>query len=126
MILCTSFLVQSRAAQVSGTLTIDANSPASATNFQNFNSLIAYLTSANTRSDAGPSNSAPFGVSGPLVVDVVANSGPYTEQVVFPNITGASATNSITINGNGNTIDSHQPQLPTGPLCVLIMVIFIV
>lgn len=104
MILCTAFLVQSRATQVSGTLTIDANSAASATNFQNFSSLITYLTSANTRSDAGPSNSAPFGVSGPLVVDVVANSGPYTGQVVFPNITGASATNTITINGNGNVI----------------------
>ena len=104
MILCTAFLVQSRATQVSGTLTIDANSAASATNFQNFSSLITYLTTANTRSDAGPSNSAPFGVSGPLVVDVVANSGPYTGQVVFPNITGASATNTITINGNGNVI----------------------
>ncbi len=104
MILCTAFLVQSRATQVSGTLTIDANSAASATNFQDFSSLITYLTSANTRNDAGPANSAPFGVSGPLVVDVVANSGPYTGQVVFPNITGASATNTITINGNGNII----------------------
>lgn len=103
-ILCTAFLVQLRAAQVSGTLTIDANSPASATNFQNFSSLITFLTSADTRSDAGPANSAPFGVSGALVIDVVANSGPYTGQVVFPNITGASATNTITINGNGNVI----------------------
>ena len=104
MILCMAFLVQTRAAQVTGTLTIDANQTASATNFQNFNSLLTYLTSANTRSDAGPANSAPFGVSGPLIVDVVANSGPYTGQVVFPNITGASATNTITINGNGNII----------------------
>ena len=104
MILCMAFLVQARAAQVTGTLTIDANQTASATNFQNFNSLLTYLTSANTRSDAGPANSAPFGVSGPLIVDVVANSGPYTGQVVFPNITGASATNTITINGNGNII----------------------
>jgi hypothetical protein len=99
-----AILAQTRAAQVTGTLTIDANQTASATNFQNFNSLITYLTSANARSDAGPANSAPFGVSGPLIVDVVANSGPYTGQVVFPNITGASATNTITINGNGNAI----------------------
>ncbi len=104
MILCTAFLVQSRATQVSGTLTIDAGQAASSTNFQDFSSLITYLTTANTRNDAGPANSAPFGVSGPLVVDVVANSGPYTGQVVFPNITGASATNTITINGNGNII----------------------
>lgn len=104
MILCTAFLVQARATQVSGTLTIDAGQAASSTNFQDFSSLITYLTTANTRNDAGPTNSAPFGVSGPLVVDVVANSGPYTGQVVFPNITGASATNTITINGNGNVI----------------------
>ena len=104
MILFTAYLVQARATQVTGTLTIDANQTASATNFQNFNSLLTYLTSASTRSDAGPANSSPFGVSGPLVVDVVANSGPYTGQVVFPNITGASATNTITINGNGNII----------------------
>ena len=104
LILFTAFLVQVRATQVTGTLTIDANQTASATNFQNFNSLLTYLTSAGTRSDAGPANSSPFGVSGPLLVDVVANSGPYTGQVVFPNITGASATNTITINGNGNTI----------------------
>ena len=104
MILCTAFLAQARATQVSGTLTIDATQPASATNFQNFTSLNTYLTSASTRTDAGPANSSPFGVSGPLVVNVVAGTGPYTEQVTFLNITGASATNTITINGNGNTV----------------------
>ncbi|MBP9690118.1 MAG: hypothetical protein KBE91_10935, partial [Bacteroidia bacterium] len=104
MILCTAFLVQVRAAQVSGTLTIDANGTASATTFKDFSSLITYLTSAGARNDAGPANSAPFGVSGPVIINVVANSGPYTGQVIFPNITGASLVNTITINGNGNTI----------------------
>lgn len=92
------------AAQLTGVYTINALQPASSTNFQNFASAITFLTSSNTRSDSGPSNSAPFGVSGPVIFNVVANSGPYNEQVVFPNVTGASATNTITVNGNGNTI----------------------
>lgn len=97
-------LVQVRAAQLSGTFTIDATQPASTTNFQNFNSAITYLTSANQRSDGGPANSAPFGVNGPVVFNVVSNTGPYVEQVIFPNITGASPVNTITFNGNGNFI----------------------
>src|SRR5688572_12512446 len=87
-------------AQLSGTVTINAGAAASGTNFQTFN---AFRTSLVTN-----------GVNGPLTVNVVASSGPYSEQVSFPQVTGVSATNSITINGNGNTLtfsssNSAQP-----------------
>lgn len=93
-----------KAVQLSGAYTIDATQPASATNFQNFNSAITYLTTANPRSDGGPSNSAPFGVSGPVTFNVVASSGPYNEQIQFVAVPGASLVNTITFEGNNNII----------------------
>lgn len=93
-----------KAVQLSGAYTIDATQPASATNFQNFNSAITYLTTANPRSDGGPSNSAPFGVSGPVTFNVVASSGPYNEQIQFVAVPGASLINTITFEGNNNII----------------------
>ncbi|MBA3899042.1 MAG: right-handed parallel beta-helix repeat-containing protein, partial [Bacteroidetes bacterium] len=44
------------------------------------------------------------GINGPVTFNVLPNSGPYVEQITIPSITGASATNSIIINGNGNTL----------------------
>ncbi|MFI5222426.1 MAG: hypothetical protein ACHQK8_08880, partial [Bacteroidia bacterium] len=85
------------ATQLSGTYTIDASGTASSTLFKNFSSAITYLTSANTRSDGGPSNSSPFGVSGPVVFTVAAAT--YIEQVEVTAITGASATNTVTFDG---------------------------
>ncbi|MBK0401888.1 T9SS type A sorting domain-containing protein [Adhaeribacter sp. BT258] len=75
---------------LSGTYTINKLIPASATNFQSFTA--ASLAMLNC------------GVSGPVTFNVVSGSGPYTEAVTFGNIPGASATNTITFNGNGNTI----------------------
>ena len=46
------------------------------------------------------------GISAPVVFDVLTGSGPYNEQVAITPITGASATNTITFNGNGETITS--------------------
>lgn len=92
-----------KAAQLSGSYTIDATQPASATNFQNLASAITFMTSASARSDAGPANSSPFGVSGAVTFNYATGTGPYIEQVIIPAITGASATNTITINGNGCT-----------------------
>ena len=76
-------------AQLSGTYTIDKGSSASATNFTSFKS----FASAVSR-----------GVTGPVTVNVTKGSGPYSEWVEFGNITGTSSTNTVTINGNGNTI----------------------
>ena len=47
---------------------------------------------------------ASCGVAGPVVFNVVPFTGPYTEQLILGDIPGLSATNTITVNGNGNTI----------------------
>ena len=87
------------AVQLSGTYVIDTNGTPSATVFRNFSSAITYLTSADPRNDGGPANSAPFGVSGPVTF-LIAN-GTYQEQVIIPNIPGASDTTRITFQANG-------------------------
>src|SRR5690606_30028966 len=66
-----------------------AGAPASPTNFVSFNE--AYLAMK-------------CGIGGPVVFDVVPNSGPYNEQLIMEEINGVSAINTITFNGNGNTI----------------------
>jgi hypothetical protein len=97
-------------AQMNGTYTVDANAGASSTNFRNFVSLANQLTN-NTRTDGGPTLGA--GVSGPVTINVVANSGPYLERVVFGQISGTSSTNTITINGNANVIQHNSPVAGT-------------
>ncbi|MBK0401882.1 T9SS type A sorting domain-containing protein [Adhaeribacter sp. BT258] len=83
IIACTNF---------AGTYTINKNAPASATNFVSFASVINSLKSC--------------GVSAPVTFNVVAGSGPYNENISIDNISGASATNTITFNGNGNVVAS--------------------
>src|SRR5688572_3814937 len=87
-------------AQLSGIVTINSAAPTAGTNYQSFNALKSALVLS--------------GVNGPLTVNVVSGSGPYSEQVDFPAITGMNATNTITINGNGclltfNASSSAQP-----------------
>jgi hypothetical protein len=77
-------------AQLSGVYSINSASVTSGTNFQSFTDLAQALNSS--------------GISAPVTVNVVANSGPYNEQVNFTNISGTSATNTITINGNNNQL----------------------
>lgn len=98
VLLCLGTL--KHAAQISGTVTINSAVATGGTNYQTFSAL---ATTLNTS-----------GVSGPLTVNVVTGSGPYTEQPNFSNITGTSATNTITVNGNGclltfNSSNSSQP-----------------
>ena len=50
-----------------------------------------------------------YGVSGPVTFIVAPNSGPYTGGVNFEGITGISAVNTITFNGNGNIINESSP-----------------
>ncbi len=64
-------------AQLSGTYTIDTTGSG---NFLSFTEAVDSLISQ--------------GVSGPVVIQ--ANDGTYNEQIVIPQITGASATNTIT------------------------------
>jgi hypothetical protein len=80
------------ASQLSGTVTIDAGQPASATNFQSFTALANEINAC--------------GISGALTVNVAA--GTYNEQVTFTDIVGASATNTITIDGGGVATISYD------------------
>lgn len=77
-------------APVTGTFTIDKNSPASATNFQTFAAAIQSISNC--------------GVSGPVTFNVVAGTGPYNEQVIIPAIAGTNAANTVKFEGNGNKI----------------------
>ncbi|PWV50584.1 right-handed parallel beta-helix repeat-containing protein [Chitinophaga sp. S165] len=77
-------------APVSGVFTINKGAATGGTNFQSFADAINFIK---------------CGINGPVTFNVVANSGPYTEQVIIPAITGASATNTITINGNGQELN---------------------
>lgn len=85
----TPVLVTVNPAAPGGTYTINSAQPTAGTNFQSFNAMLAYFA---------------CGISGPVVVNVVAGSGPYNEQVIAGPIPGASAINTFTINGNGEKI----------------------
>jgi hypothetical protein len=75
---------------LNGIYTINKSAPNSATNFDSFTSAATALNGC--------------GVSGLVTFNVVTNSGPYTEQFTLMTIPGVSATNTVTFNGNGNTI----------------------
>lgn len=74
-----------------GTYTINKNAPPSATNYQSFTTAVSALS---------------CGIAGPVVFNVVPGSGPYTEQVSIPAIFGTSATNTVTFNGRGETMQA--------------------
>lgn len=75
---------------VSGTITVNKNAAASATNF----------VSVQAAADAMRT----YGICGPVMVNVVQGSGPYNEQVTITTVPGGSAANLVTFNGNGETI----------------------
>ncbi|MCH8555743.1 MAG: right-handed parallel beta-helix repeat-containing protein, partial [Schleiferiaceae bacterium] len=72
-----------------GTYTINSALPTGGTNFQSFGDFTSAINCG--------------GVSGPVILNVSPNSGPYNEQVLFDNVP-SSAVNTITINGNGNRV----------------------
>ncbi|MBF9144102.1 CARDB domain-containing protein [Hymenobacter properus] len=75
-------------AQLSGAYTINSAQPTGGTNYASFG--------------AAASDLATRGVSGPVTFSV--SGGPYVEQLRLPAIAGSSATNRITFDGNGRTI----------------------
>lgn len=91
---------ESRSQALSGGYTINQAQSTGGTNFQNFT---AFANAINTN-----------GVSGPVNVTVVANSGPYNEQVQFTQATGLSATNKVTIYGNNNKITFSSSNFNQG------------
>lgn len=76
---------------ISGTYSLNKALPTGGTNFASFADMASAFTS--------------FGICGPVVVQVAPNSGPYTEQLILPQITGMSATSTVTIQGNGNALE---------------------
>lgn len=72
-----------------GTYTINRNAPASSTNVTSFNEALDLIR---------------CGISGPVTFNVVRGSGPYIEQMIVTPVNGMSATNTVTFNGNGDTI----------------------
>ena len=73
-----------------GSYTINKTFPTSGTNFNSFSDFASYINSD--------------GISGPINLNVVSGTGPYNEQVILNQIIGSSAVNTITINGNNDTL----------------------
>ena len=76
-----------------GTYTINSAVATGGSNFQTFADAVTALTGCP--------------IIAPVIFNVNATSGPYNEQVVIPAIAGASATNTITFNGNGRIISDN-------------------
>lgn len=79
------------AAGLSGTYTIDAGSATAGTNFNSFNDFFATVLNC--------------GLDAATIVNVVSGSGPYILSADVPAIPGASAINTLTLNGNNNIIN---------------------
>lgn len=86
---------------ISGTYTINDNGSGDLLNFSEASALLS------------------CGVSGPVVFDVATGSGPYVDRLVLGEIPGASATNTITFNGNGTTL-VHSPTISTDRAAILL------
>ncbi len=72
-----------------GSYTINSALPTGGSNFQSFTDAVSAIS---------------CGIAGPVVFDVDAASGPYTEQITLPATIGSDATKTVTFNGNGRTI----------------------
>ena len=83
-------LASTLAPAISGNYTVNGGLATGGTNFNSFADLSTFLT-AN-------------GVCGPVNVEVINKGSAYAEQISLGNINGTSATNKITIDGNGQTI----------------------
>lgn len=96
----TVLMVTARGAASGGSFTINDKAPPSATNFQSFTAAINHIS---------------CGISGPVTLTVVPGSGPYPEQIEFPEISGTSPINTITIQGNNCAVNpitaSNNPAI---------------
>lgn len=72
-----------------GTYTINSTLPTSGTNYHSFGDAV---------------NAISCGIAGPVIFNCAPNTGPYNEQVLIPVIANTSATNTVTFNGNGDTV----------------------
>ena len=90
-----SVLVQVANFFPAGTYTINSAQPTGGTNFISFGDAV---------------NAIRCGITGPVVFNVVAGSGPYFDSVLIKRINNASSTNTITFNGNGAVINFEQSR----------------
>lgn len=107
---CSMLFSLNAFAQLSGSYTIDQNGTASSTVYNSITDFVTDLKSGS-RSDGGTSNGP--GVSGAVKAKVKPGTGPYEEQIVINEITGASASNTVTISGSGEILkwdgDYYKP-----------------
>jgi hypothetical protein len=82
---------QTNANPITGTFTINQNEPTAGTNFASFADLATIINSG--------------GLAGPVVVEIVEGTGPYVEQVILGAFPNSSETNTLSINGNGETLE---------------------
>ena len=75
----------------SGTYTINSAVATGSGNFQSFTDAVSAIS---------------CGIAGPIIFNVVPGSGPYNEQITIPTSVGSNATNTVTFNGNGDTLTS--------------------
>ena len=73
-----------------GNYTINSTQSTGGNNFNNFSD---FASAININ-----------GLSGPVVVEVVAGTGPYNEQVILGELPNSSETNTLTIKGNGQAL----------------------
>jgi parallel beta-helix repeat protein len=76
---------------LSGTYSINAALPTGSGNFNSFNDAVTRLTT--------------YGVNGAVIFNI--EPATYTEQVIIPEIAGASAINTITFNGSEATLKNY-------------------
>lgn len=113
--------INSFAVQLSGSYTIDPAAPASGTNFQDFHSAAVYLNTSGVRPDGGPSNAAPFGVSGAVTFSVSAGTYTFTQALIIDSIGGASPVNTITFTGGTGNASTRiiTGNIPSSAMVVL-------
>lgn len=88
----TAVLVSTSSTALSGLYTVNTGLPLSASNYWSLSNLATELNCV--------------GVSGPVTIDITAGSPNFNEQMSFGNIPGTSTINTVTLNGNGNTIST--------------------
>ena len=85
----TPALLNVNPALPAGTYTVNQTIPTGGGNYNNFAAVKAALS---------------CGIAGPIIFNVVPGTGPYNEQFILDSVPGTSAINTITFNGNANTI----------------------
>lgn len=77
-----------------GTYSIDLSAPLSATNYHSLQDLIGQMECR--------------GITSAVTINMASTNPTFTGQMIFDSIPGASATNPVIINGNGNTISASS------------------